>query len=147
MPLDRNGAGGAPGVGLMQSLPVVLVTEDDQQVQFVVEEALSEGGFETVIAATGEEAITLLQDNHTQYRALVTDIQLGGEIDGWEVARTARELSPTLPVVYVTAGATADHASKGVPDSVIISKPFAPAQIVTAVSQLLNAVPASTPTE
>src|ERR1700754_1437408 len=107
---DRNGAGGTPGVGLMQGLPVVLVTEDDQAVQLVVEDALQEGGFESVIVATGEEAITLLKDDHTKYRALVTDIQLGGELDGWEVARTARELNPTLPVVYITAGATGDHA-------------------------------------
>jgi hypothetical protein len=33
-----------------------------------------------------------------------------------------------------------EWASKGVPDSVLLNKPFAPAQIVTAVSQLLNAV-------
>jgi hypothetical protein len=37
------------------------------------------------------------------------------------------------------SGASADDwASKGVPNSIMLSKPFAPAQLVTAVSNLLN---------
>jgi CheY-like chemotaxis protein len=42
-------------------LPIVLVVEDDQLLQGLVEDTLSEGGFETVIAASGEEALTQLQ--------------------------------------------------------------------------------------
>jgi len=33
----------------MEDVPVILVIEDDQLVQGVVEEALAEGGFETII--------------------------------------------------------------------------------------------------
>jgi hypothetical protein len=40
-----------------------------------------------------------------------------------------------------------DWASKGVPNSIMLAKPFAPAQLVTAVSQLLNASPPTSPTE
>ncbi len=125
----------------MQGLPVVLVAEDDQFVQGTVEEALTEGGFEIALAATGEEAITLLKGNHTEYRALVTDINLAGKLDGWDVARAAREIDPAFPVIYMTGAAADEWASKGVPNSILLAKPFAPAQLVTAVSQLLNAVP------
>lgn len=56
-----------------------------------------------------------------------------------DVARRGRELLNDLPVVYMT-GASADAwGSKGVPNSVLINKPFAPMQVTTAVSQLLNA--------
>ena len=130
----------------MQGLPVVLVAEDDQLVQGTVEEALTEGGFEIAIAATGEEAITLLKGNHTDYRALVTDIHLAGKLDGWDVARAAREIDPAFPVVYMTGAAADEWASKGVPNSILLSKPFAPAQLVIAVSQLLNAGPPAGPT-
>lgn len=126
---------------------MVLVAEDDQLVQGTVEEALTEGGFEIALAATGEEAITLLKGNHTEYRALVTDINLAGKLDGWDVARAAREIDPAFPVVYMTGAAADEWASKGVPNSILLSKPFAPAQLVTAVSQLLNAVPPIAPTE
>ena len=122
----------------MEDQLVILVIEDDEAVQVIVEEALIEGGFEPAIAASGEEAVTLLKGGLIKYRALVTDINLVGRMDGWEVAKRAREIDPEFPVVYMT-GASADQwGSHGVPNSILLTKPFAPAQLVTAVSQLLN---------
>jgi CheY-like chemotaxis protein len=120
-------------------LLVVLVVEDDAPVQTIVEEALTDGGFEPAIAASGEEAVTLLKGIKGKYRALVTDIQLRGVMDGWEAARRAREIDPEFPIVYMTGGNAAEWPSQGVPNSILLTKPFAPAQLVTAVSQLLNA--------
>ena len=60
-------------------------------------------------------------------------------MDGWEVAKRAREIDPEFPVVYMSGAHAEDWASKGVPNSIMLAKPFAPAQLVTAVSQLLNA--------
>jgi CheY-like chemotaxis protein len=74
-----------------------------------------------------------------QVRAVVTDVDLNREITGWDIARRARELYPDIPIVYMT-GANADEwTAMGVPESVLIAKPFVPAQMVTAVSHLLNA--------
>ena len=121
----------------MADQPVVLVVEDDQGIQSIVEDALVEGGFEPAIAPSGEEAVTLLRGNRNGYRALVADVKLRGRMDGWEVARHAREIDPEFPIVYMT-GASADQwPSHGVPNSILLQKPFAPAQLVTAVSQLL----------
>ena len=127
----------------MSESPTILVVEDDQAIQGIVEDALSEGGFEVAVAASGEEAATLLIGNNGQYQALVTDIGLPGRSDGWEVARRAREVNPDFPVVYMTGQHAEEWTSKGVPNSIMLAKPFAPAQLVTAVSQLLNN---STPT-
>ncbi|HTA99811.1 MAG TPA: response regulator [Bradyrhizobium sp.] len=124
-------------------LPIILVVEDDPSIQVLIEEALGDGGFNTAIVASGEEALTLLNGNKEKYRAVVTDINLEGKIDGWEVARHVREIDPEYPVIYMSGASAADWASKGVPNSVILSKPFAPAQLVTAISNLLNA---ATPT-
>ena len=82
----------------MTELPTILVIEDDDAIQGLVEDALSEGGFETALAATGEEAMTLLKGRNVTYRALVTDINLLGRFNGWEVARAAREVDPAFPV-------------------------------------------------
>ena len=123
----------------MEDLLVILVVEDDHAIQSVVEEALTDGGFEPAIAASGEEAITLLKGGLTKYRALVTDINLRGSMEGWEVARQAREIDPEFPIVYMTGLSAEEYGSKGVPNSILLNKPFAPAQLVTAVSQLLNA--------
>jgi DNA-binding response OmpR family regulator len=62
---------------IVQGLPTILVVEDDHLIQSVVEEALKEGGFDIVIASSGEHAAELLDSNHGKYRALVTDVNLG----------------------------------------------------------------------
>jgi DNA-binding NarL/FixJ family response regulator len=68
----------------------------------------------------------------------VTDISLRGKMGGWEVAQLAREIDPEFPVVYMSGASAADWPSRGVPNSILLAKPFAPAQFVTAVSNLLN---------
>ena len=126
------------GVIALEDSLLILVVEDDQAVQSLVEEALSDGGFEPAIASSGEEAVTLLKEGKSKYRALMTDINLGrGTMDGWEVAKHAREIDPEFPIVYMTGDSAGEWASKGVPNSIVLTKPFAPAQLVTAVSQLL----------
>jgi DNA-binding response OmpR family regulator len=126
---------------------VILVVEDDQEVQIIVEDALIEGGFEPAIAPSGEEAITLLRGRKGTYCALVADVRLRGRIDGWEVAKQAREINPEFPIVYMTGACGAQWPSRGVPNSILLQKPFAPAQLVIAVSQLLNTSPPTAPTE
>lgn len=125
----------------MSELPIVLVVEDDEAIQLLAEDALQEGGFEIAVAATGEEAVTLLQGGVIKYRALVVDINLLGKIDGWQVARAARKADPNFPIIYMSGMAADQWPIKGVPNSLLLQKPFAPAQLVTAVSQLLNASP------
>lgn len=132
---------GAKGASV-DNLKVILVVEDDHLIQSVVEESLTDGGFEIVIASSGQNALDLLDASEAKYRALVTDINLGaGKVDGWDVARHAREIDPNFPVVYMSGKDAAEWASKGVPNSIMLAKPFAPAQLVTAVSQLLNTQP------
>ena len=58
----------------MENQLLILVVEDDQFVQSIVEECLSEGGFEAVIAPSGENAVELLDAAEGKYRAFVTDI-------------------------------------------------------------------------
>jgi DNA-binding response OmpR family regulator len=72
---------------------------------------------------------------------MVTDIRLGEGPNGWDVARHAREVIPTMPVVYMSGDSANEHSAYGVPDSVMLQKPFATAQLVTAISTLMNAAP------
>ena len=86
----------------MPNLPVVLVIEDDKVIQGLVEDALRDGEFEPATAASGEEAVTLLKAFRSNYSALITDISLLGQMDGWRVARAAREIDPAFPIIYIT---------------------------------------------
>jgi DNA-binding response OmpR family regulator len=129
----------------VSELPLILVIEDEYALHGFVEDALAEAGFATEIFSSVEEALTLFQSG--KYKALVTDIRLKSTSNGWEGARQVREREPHLPVIYMTGAAAVEWASRGVPGSIILSKPFAPAQLVTAVSQLINAAgPSADPT-
>jgi DNA-binding response OmpR family regulator len=109
-----------------------------KRIQTLVEEALIDGGFETAVVQSGEEAVTLLKGHKGQYRALVTDISLRGKMEGWEVARQAREVEPEFPVIYMSGNCADEWTIKGVPNSIMLAKPFAPAQLVTALANILN---------
>lgn len=122
----------------MQDAPIILVIEDDRDLQMMVEDALRDGGFEPAIAPSGEEALTLLKAFQTKYSALVTDIRLLGRLDGWRVARGAREIDPSFPVLYITGGGGDEWPTRGVPDSALLQKPFSPDQLVAAVGKLLK---------
>ena len=121
----------------MQERPAILVIEDEYLLQADIEQVLTDAGFATDIVSSGEEALTLVMGGVKHPKALVADVRLAGRLTGWDVARRIREKDPSFPVVYVTANGQ-DWASEGVPNSILISKPFAPAQLVTALSQLLN---------
>jgi len=122
----------------VEELPVILVVEDEYPLQGVVEETLTNGGFAADILSSGEEALTLFRGGLKNYRVLVTDVSLKGRLSGWEVARQIRETDPECPVIYMTGAAVDEWAAQGVPNSILLQKPFAPAQLVTAVSNLLN---------
>ncbi|WP_456822303.1 response regulator [Bradyrhizobium sp. USDA 4502] len=127
----------------MQDAPIILVIEDDRDLQMMVEDSLRDGGYEPAIAGSGEEALTLLKAFRTKYSALVTDIRLLGRLDGWRVARGAREIDPSFPVLYITGGGGDEWPTRGVPDSVLLNKPFSPDELVAAVAKLLkNGAPA-----
>ncbi|WP_291866745.1 response regulator [Bradyrhizobium sp.] len=117
---------------------MVLVVEDEYPLQGIVEETLTDGGFATDILSSGEEALTLFKGGLKNYKALVTDVNLKGRLDGWEVARQIREIDPECPVIYMTGAAAGEWAAQGVPNSILLQKPFAPAQLLTAISNLLN---------
>ncbi|MGN8544016.1 response regulator [Bradyrhizobium sp. 13971] len=122
----------------MRDAPIILVIEDDRDLQMMVEDALRDGGYEPAIAGSGEEALTLLKAFRTKYSALVTDIRLLGRLDGWRVARGAREIDPSFPVLYITGGGGDEWPTRGVPDSVLLNKPFSPDELVAAVAKLLE---------
>jgi DNA-binding NtrC family response regulator len=91
------------------------------------------------IDATRAQVRAFVLEQGAAISALVTDIDLGGGPTGWDVAHAARERNPGLAVVYATSSIQAEWAVNGVPKRALVTKSFAPTQIVVAVSELLNA--------
>ena len=104
----------------------------------ILEDALTEAGFEVLTAPNGIEACALLDADASRFKGVLTDIRLGTGPDGWAVGHRTRELVPHMPVVYMSGDSGHEWASNGVPNSVMLDKPFAMAQAVTAITQLLE---------
>ena len=127
----------------MLSGPVhtILIVEDEPLIGLDVQEGLESAGFGTLFVACPFEATALLEAGVTAFAGLITDIRLGTTITGWDVARAARRKAPGFPVVYMSGDSAIDHRIHGVPDSIMVQKPFVIAQIVTAITGLLNGLP------
>jgi DNA-binding response OmpR family regulator len=120
------------------SAVLILVVEDDAIAGDEVKRALEDAGFRVLLVQSGEKATSTFDENAGEVGGLVADVKLGGNVSGWDVARHAREVNQDLPVVYITGFSAEDWPSQGVPKSILVQKPFAPAQIITAISSLLN---------
>ena len=79
------------------------------------------------------------------FAGLVTDINFGRPPVGWDVATRAREISPTTAVVYITGDSGHEWSVRGVPRSIVVTKPFAPLQIAAALAAQLKAGNGATP--
>jgi CheY-like chemotaxis protein len=116
----------------------ILVVEDEFLVSSVIDQGLTEAGFQVVMVASVDEAIATLNQSATSFAALVTDIYLNGFQTGWDVAKHARKLNPLLPVLYMTASSGNEFFSQSLPDSALLTKPFEMFKLTTAIRHLIN---------
>ncbi len=139
----------SPNVQVRASL---LLVDDEPTITDVLSRYLVRAGYETRIAANGEEALALATRRRPDL--VLLDLMLPG-IDGLEVMRRLRALSaggpgPPPAVVLLTArGEESDRVAGlrlGADDYVV--KPFSPAEVVARVGAVLRrADPASEPQE
>jgi DNA-binding response OmpR family regulator len=120
-------------------MPLILLVEDEPLISDMLVAALEDAGFSTLVASDGDGAVQLLKESGEAIRGLITDINLDHGMNGWDVASAAREQAADLPVVYISGASGHEWTSRGVPKSLMITKPFAPAQVVVAISSLLVA--------
>ena len=117
--------------------PMILLLEDEPLIAALMEEALQEGGFSVTLAADGPTAQAALMSG-IEFQGMVVDINIPGPLSGWDLGRMGRTQFPQIAVVYATGHGELDWPSEGVPGSVLISKPYAPAQAITALAHQLN---------
>lgn len=79
----------------------ILIVEDSRLTSKIVEELLSENGYETEIVITGEEAIEKSLDNYPP-NLILMDIELAGEMNGIDAARRIIG-DKDIPIVFLTA--------------------------------------------
>ncbi len=127
----------------METNILILLVEDEHLISLTVQDALQDGGYAVHHVESGQLAIDALAKDDLKICAVITDVRLGRGADGWDVARHAREINPHMPILYMSGDSAHEHSARGVPGSLMLQKPFAAAQVVTAISTLLNEAPSS----
>jgi two-component system, response regulator PdtaR len=116
---------------------VVLVVEDEPLVRAMTVDALEDDGFNVLEASTGDYALSVLRQRE-DIRAVVTDVEMPGQTDGFALAKIARELRPELAIIVVSGRMQPGFGSEA-PDALFVSKPFSPTRLVGLVRELISA--------
>ncbi|OWY59187.1 two-component system sensor histidine kinase/response regulator, partial [cyanobacterium TDX16] len=115
----------APVVAAPRGKERILVVEDNDEVRGHVEIMLSGLGYEVVSAASGREALGLL-DQAGEIDLLFTDVVMPGGMNGRDVAEAARRARPNLKVLFTSGYAEGalqndGRLAKGV---LLLAKPY-----------------------
>jgi DNA-binding response OmpR family regulator len=104
-------------------IETVLIVEDEPHVCDLIDDIISEAGLQAECVSSDVAAYQALRAN--TYVALVVDVNLGPGTTGFDVARFARQIEPSIPVLYISGQATErSFAAYGVPNSEFVQKPF-----------------------
>jgi CheY-like chemotaxis protein len=113
----------------------VLIVEDELMVLWLAREEFADAGYRVLEASDGEAALEILEADPT-VDLLFTDIRMPGSIDGWSLARAARQLRPDLPVIYAT-GFSAEEP-QFVDGARLFSKPYRLSAVIGLANELVH---------
>ena len=116
----------------------VLVLEDEDNIRSFVVINLKRAGYDTIEAASGEEALEKLKRNPDVKVALL-DVMLPG-IDGFEVCRRIRATNATIGIIMLTARSQEMDKVTGLMTGAddYVTKPFSPAELTARVDALMR---------
>lgn len=118
---------------------VILLVEDEPPVRAFAVRALRLRGYTVLEAASGEEALQLLQDKTLGVDLFVTDVVMPG-LDGPSWVRSALAERPTARVIFMS-GYAEDSLSEDqarIPNSVFLPKPFSLNDLTETVQAQLS---------
>jgi DNA-binding NtrC family response regulator len=115
----------------------VLIVDDEEVLRDVLEVVLRREGFDVVSAASGEEALSMLDGEEVDLAIL--DVMLPG-ISGIDTLRAMRISNPHLPVIVITASSSIDGAIEAMKHGAFhyIPKPFKNDEVVLTVNKALE---------
>jgi two-component system, NtrC family, response regulator PilR len=101
----------------------VLVVDDEKSMRDLLSITLEKEGYDVVTAAGGEAAIEALRRDTMD--AVITDLRMP-KVDGLQVLRAAKEISPDVAVIVITAVASTETAVEAMKLGAYdyITKPF-----------------------
>jgi len=101
----------------------LLVVDDEKSMCDFLEIMLKKEGYDVTCTTRGEEALELLE--HNLYNMVLTDIRMPG-VDGFEILRKTKDVSPDTAVIMITAYGSPEGAVAAMKEGAYdyVTKPF-----------------------
>ncbi len=116
----------------------ILVLDDNERARRLAELMLTELGHEVVVTGTAAQALEVVASGR-HIDLLFSDVVLGGEMNGPDVAAQARERRPDLPVLFASGHTRRGVVANGLlsEDAPFIAKPYRRAALAESVERML----------
>jgi two-component system response regulator PilR (NtrC family) len=115
----------------------ILIIDDEEVLRDVLQAVLEREGFEVILAATGEEGLSIIDTDEVDL--VILDMMLPG-ISGIETLRSIKETHPHLGVIIITAYSSIDGAIEAMKQGAYhyVPKPFKNEEVVLTVKKALE---------
>jgi DNA-binding NtrC family response regulator len=111
----------------------VLVVDDERFVLDVTSRLLSKAGYEVACASNGREALEVVKAGPSP-DLVISDCVIPG-MQGPELLKSVREVSPSTAVILMSGYAPVETSSPPVP---FLHKPFLPAELIATIERALS---------
>jgi DNA-binding response OmpR family regulator len=115
----------------------ILLVEDDQNLGFVIQDALKRKGYQVHLCRDGKEG--LKQFNEHQYDLCVLDVMLPQK-DGFSLAEDIRLVDREVPIVFLTAKSQIEDRIAGFKagGDDYLTKPFSHEELILRIEAILR---------
>lgn len=115
----------------------ILFVEDEEDLTLIVADTLRGQGYAVVTAADGIEGLEKFKTEAADI--VVADVMMP-KMDGFTMAKEIRKLSPTVPLLFLTAKSTIDDVEEGfeIGANDYLKKPFELRELMVRIKALLR---------
>jgi PAS domain S-box-containing protein len=118
---------------------VVLVVDDESAILSFATALLKHNGYQTLIAADGQEGLKLFEQQHGAIDLVLCDLIMP-QMDGLQMVRELRRIQPNIRTILISGMREENRISEAQAAGIdmVLHKPFTAEQLLTSVKQTLN---------
>lgn len=115
----------------------ILFVEDEEDLTLIVADTLRGQGYEVITAADGISGLERFKTDGADI--VVADVMMP-KMDGFSMAKEIRKISPSVPLLFLTAKSTIDDVEKGfeIGANDYLKKPFELRELIVRIRALLR---------
>jgi CheY-like chemotaxis protein len=115
----------------------ILIVDDNDDLRDLATVIVEDLGYRVLAARNGEEAMRVVRGGDP-IDLLFTDIVMPGALNGFDLARTAKEIRPDLKVIYTTGYSSRIPEERGCTFGPIVYKPYRPVRLAAEIRRVLE---------